>query len=161
MLLFSLLLSQALAATPDAVFQPTPAVNTVYVALSHRDKSPSCDELDAMVDDPVAAYEQIIDHAQQPPWAPMRAASCLIENHGLAAQARIESWVITPELRGLALLTFNNIDKLPVEVAISLSQRAVTEGPFLRDAKRRLAKSQHLEIQKIANSVVLPELSHK
>ena len=62
--------------------QANPDLDAVVLALSSRD-AVSCESLEALTTTPTATLVEVVDTVQMPPWAPMRAANCLIEHHAL------------------------------------------------------------------------------
>lgn len=117
-------------ATPDA---------SVVRALSGRD-AVSCATIEALVPDARAALEEVVDTVQMPPWAPMRAAQCLIDGHAAEVQPRLEAWVTDPALKGLGRLVLGSLDRLPVAVAVPVAQKAlVGADPELATERVRAA----------------------
>lgn len=143
--MFFALASLALA-EPPADWTPSAAEQKLLLALSSRDGAPACDVLDEMVADPVGSYEAIVEHVSLPPWAPMQAARCLVENHAEAAGPTLLSWVEAPEKRGLAKLVLMGVDHLPVPLAVDLSTRSL-RGPHATIARQRLVLSEHAEVR--------------
>jgi hypothetical protein len=130
----------AMAATPTA------SQEVIYKALSVRDPAPVCAAVEALSETPVADLQFVVNNAAQPPWAGMRAAACLIRGHGGEIQSTLESWVSDDEKLGLAILVLNSVDTLPLDVAVSVAQKAL-DGPYAAEAKKRLPKSDSPEIQ--------------
>ena len=149
------------AATPDAAtsdaatttneVQPTAEQQAVYRALSARDQAPPCADLDKMSADPVATYLFIIDHAQQPPWAAMRAASCLMSLHAEQARPDIERWVVDPDTRGLAILAIDQLDTMPLDIATSIATKALTQGPDPEGMRKRISRATTPELRALAD----------
>ena len=90
----------------------------------------------------------ITEHAQQPPWAGVRAAECLITRHAEDVQPQLEHWVQHTETRGFALLVFNHIDDIPTPVATTIVRTSLA-GPLADDARSRLEESNTPEITSI------------
>ena len=146
------------AATPDAAqathpVQPTAEQQAVYRALCARDQAPACADLEKLTHDPVGTYLFIIDNAQQPPWAGMRAASCLMQDHAEEAQGEIEHWVVDPATRGLGILAVDQLDQMPLAVATKVATKALTEGPDPEAMRRRIAKAQAPELRALAQDL--------
>lgn len=133
----------------DAPLAPTDAGYAVYRALSVRDPEPSCAEVEALSPTPVETLREVIARAQQPPWAAMRAANCLIQGHGPEVQADLVAWVGASETRGLALLVLDQLDLLPEDVALAVATAALA-GPLAPDAGARISKSSHPSLQALA-----------
>lgn len=119
---------------------PTPDEQKLVQALSSHDGPPSCDDLDAMVDDPVASLERVVEHVTMPPWAGMSAARCLIVNHPQSAEPTISQWMDDPEKLGLAKLVLLSVDQLPEPMALDVA-RVALRGPHAVEARKRLPKS--------------------
>ncbi|MFT5685301.1 MAG: hypothetical protein ACI8RZ_006251 [Myxococcota bacterium] len=128
---------------------PDAAAEAVYRALSIRDPAPSCESVEALTETPVETLLFVVDNAKQPPWAGMRAAECLISRHAVTAEASIKGWVTGPETKGLAILTFNQLDTMPLEVSLSVA-RAAMAGPEAESARPRIARSTVPEIKALA-----------
>lgn len=118
----------------------------MHRALSARDQSPPCEDVEALSEAPVEALLYIVDNATQPPWAAMRAAECLTLRHAEAVQPQLAGWVQSAETRGLALMVFNHLDEISDDVAFSLAQAALA-GPLAEDARPRLAKVENDQIK--------------
>ncbi len=138
------LLALALAETP-------PADTDLLRALSARDLRFSCEELDALTDDPVQAYTHIVDTVAQPPWAPMRAAVCLIRGHGEVALPSLKRWVTDPATPGLARLVLLELDALPEQVAIETATAAL-RGPHIELARTKIARASRPAVRILAGS---------
>ncbi|NOY27733.1 MAG: hypothetical protein GXP62_17865 [Oligoflexia bacterium] len=157
LLALSLLLCGTTAAAADSSVADSSAVTpnaeqeAVYKALSMRHDTLSCDQLDAMSSDPLGTYLFLIEHAEQPAWVGMRAASCVLENHAQAAQPELQRWVSSSDTRGLAILAMDRLDSLPLEIAQDLATRALTDGPDPEGMRKRIAKSTVPELAALAN----------
>ena len=137
-------------ADPSAAWTPSAAEEKLLLALSARDGAPPCDTLDALVDDPVGSYESIVEHVSLPPWAPMQAARCLVENHAEAAAPTLRSWVELPEKAGLARLVLMGVDRLPEAQAVELGSRALL-GPYATVARQRLPLSERAAVRALVS----------
>lgn len=136
-----------------AIVEPglaAPVDAAVLRALSSRDPVP-CAQVEALSAAPREALEAIVDTVTAPPWAPMRAAQCLIDGHAAAAQARFERWVEDPALKGLGRLVLGQLDRLPVEVAVAVSRKALAgSDPAL--ARERIAAAQAPELRALVGA---------
>lgn len=126
-----LLLMVAQAAPPT--WSPTAEEQNVYGQLLSRDGSPDCASLDAAMVEPVTTLNAIVEHASEPAWASMRAADCLVALHPWDASESIESWLVDPERRGLAMLVTNQLDLVPAPLAARWEELALRgpNGPVL------------------------------
>ncbi|MCK6506447.1 hypothetical protein L6R53_24250 [Myxococcota bacterium] len=140
-----LLAQQAPGAAAEPL-APTDAGYAVYRALSVRDPEPTCAEVEALSPTPVETLREVVDRAQQPPWAGMRAANCLVQGHGAEVQADLVAWVGGADTRGLALLVLDQLDLLPEDVALAVATAALA-GPHAADASARVPKSRHPALQ--------------
>ena len=136
-LCFALALAAPVAAD-EMAWSPSADDEAVYQALSIRDPAPSCEEVEALVPQPVAALRNVVSHAQMPPWAPMRAAHCLISRHGSEVESDLLSWVGQEETLGLGLLVVDEVELLPEELGLRVAKAALA-GPLQAKARERLA----------------------
>lgn len=118
----------------------------VYRALSVRDPEPACAEVESLTPTPVQTLLEVIDRAQQPPWAGMRAANCLIQGHGEEIADSLGDWVSADDTKGLALLVLDQLDSLPEALALEVAGQALA-GPHADDATSRIAKSTRPALQ--------------
>lgn len=90
----------------------------------------------------------IVDHVARPPWAPMRAASCLAKMYPEAAETDLIRWVENPKTKGLAFLLAGQIKELPKAVAFRVAQAGL-DGPHAKDFRVRLIKVQDPRLQEL------------
>ena len=85
-----------------------------------------------------------------PPWAPMRAAGCLIELFPTdpVTATTVLPWMTDPERGGLALVVAENIDRFPLEISVQLANAAMAApASTSRDRlRRRLSTSARPEV---------------
>jgi len=141
--MLALLLTAALAWTPS------PQEQQLVRALSSRDAPASCAELEALVPEPVQSLAQVVDQVSMPPWAPMRAATCLIENHSADRPALFDSWVTQPNKRGLAKLVFARLHLIEPVQRLSLVEHARL-GPYTDALNSGLLRSPSAELRALA-----------
>jgi hypothetical protein len=132
--------------TTALAWTPTPEESKLLAAVSARDGAPACDVLDATVSDPVATYEAIVEHVEMPPWAPMQAARCLIQNHSEASRGTLESWLGEKDKAGLAKLVVLHVKHLPESLAVDLTRKAMA-GPHQHMSRDRLADDVRPAVQ--------------
>jgi hypothetical protein len=135
--------------TTALAWSPTEAEAAAVRAFSLRDASPPCAQIEADLPDPAASLEAIVDHVAMPPWAPMRAAACLVERHADARRVTLESWVGDPARKGLARLVFNRLHLLDTTTAELLAERALL-GPLQSDARAAMLRSPSPSVQALA-----------
>src|SRR5687767_12273412 len=92
---------------------PPGELDTVVRALSSRDPV-SCEVILSLTSTPVPTLLSVVNEISRPPWAPMRAASCLVQHHAAEIQPDLERWVVAPELKGLGRLVLDSLDQMPV-----------------------------------------------
>jgi hypothetical protein len=147
----------AIGAAPDAgAAEPTeiPVVDravldTVTRALSSRD-AVSCEAVEALAPDAVSALRTVVAEVTMPPYAPMRAADCLIRRHAAEVQPDLERWVMEPGLKGLGRLVLGALDAMPAQVAVPVVRKALAEGSEPELAARKAAAAVSPEIRALA-----------
>lgn len=122
----------------------------MWHVLSAR-HAPACDRVSATSDDAVADLLRIVDEVTMPPWAPMRAADCLVREHAKVpvVTGALREWVVDPAHMGLARLVVTRIDALDPTLAVDLASRAWAadiDRPFL---KRHLGRSLRPEVRAV------------
>ena len=90
-------------------------------ALSVREGAPSCQDLQAMTETPVAHLGWVVSNVTMPPWAGMRAAECLVRSHGADIAPQLRQWVTDPGYAGLKRIVMGNMDVLPESLATELA----------------------------------------
>ena len=116
-------------------------------ALSGHDALP-CSSLSFVDQTPWLELNDIVENVSKPPWAGMRAASCMIELYPKESSALFLDWIVDEKKKGLAYLLASNIDSLPVEQALALVAAAL-KGPCQEGCKIRFQKSQNESILKM------------
>lgn len=128
-----------------------PEAQSVYRALSVRDPEPDCATVEALSPTPLATLLLVIQHAEQPPWVGIRAATCVLDRHAQLASPALLDWVEGPRTRGLALLVLDRLDRLPEPLALDLAAAAL-KGPHAADAAERVARSSKAELRALLPS---------
>jgi hypothetical protein len=141
MLLVSLLTASA--------WTPTPDEQKLVAALSSRDGAPPCALLADLVDDPVTAHQRVVEHVAMPPWAPMGAARCLIEDHAAEVEPLLVSWLEGDDTRGLARLVVLSLPELEQDLAVRLGKVAM-RGPHAAILGRRIRADVRPAVQATA-----------
>jgi len=126
---------------------------TAIVAARHMD---SCDGVFAAGDsgDVRDALVQITEH-QAPPWAPMRAASCLAElaPSDAVALTQTRRLIALPDQPGFTLAVAEKLDRMPAELATDLGraiwQRSAAEPRLVRRVQPLLRSSQHAAVRAV------------
>lgn len=118
----------------------------VVRALSARDGA-SCEAVEALASQPVATLLAVVEEVRMPPYAPMRAAGCLVSRHATAVQPDLERWVVDPQTKGLGRLVLGAFDQMPVAVAVPVARKALSEGTDRELASKRAAAAATPEIR--------------
>jgi hypothetical protein len=139
----------------SAAAAPPGELDTVVRALSSRDPV-SCELIFSLTSTPVPTLLQVVDEIARPPWAPMRAASCLVQHHAAEIQPDLERWVVAPELKGLGRLVLDSLDRMPPEVAVPVARKALESGPEKELALQKISAAQHPEVRALAAPKVTP-----
>jgi hypothetical protein len=124
---------------PFAQAEPPELNQKLVTALSVRHPAPNCAEAESLSMTPLADLLAVVDQVEMPPWAGMRAAHCIIDGHGVQAEAQLIQWMGKPETAGLAMMVADRLDRLPE----GLSERLRKAGRSGQNAARletRLAK---------------------
>ncbi len=132
-----------------SAWTPTDAEQTLVRALSSRDGAPPCEQLAAMVPEPAESYQRVVDNVTMPPWAPMHAAACLIENHAHEKPDVIAAWTTGERTKGLAKLVFHRLHLFDDDQALELVETART-GPWTTELDRSLVASPKGELRDLA-----------
>lgn len=132
-----------------AVASP-PGADAVAEALSHRHAAP-CGEIEALSPDPVGALTWVTEHVQQPPWAGVRAASCLVDHHAEAVEAQLRTWITDPAARGFGRVVIASLDRVPADLARSLAEQALQEGPEPTRTARTLRRLERPELRSLGS----------
>jgi hypothetical protein len=140
--------SSSTAAAADLA--PTAPEAELLRQLSLRDGSPPCAELEAGLPDAVASLKAVVANVSMPPWAPMRAAECLIAGHSASVRGDLVAWVTEPGLKGLGLLALNKLDAMPTDVAVEVARAAVERGPDPAAARVRVARASEPTVAAVA-----------
>ena len=90
----------------------------------------------------------IVEHISLPPWAPMRAATCLAKLYPEEAQEDLVRWVENPETKGLAFLLTRQIKSMPEPVARRIALAGLN-GPFSAEIRSRLVQINDSRIKDI------------
>lgn len=150
--LFFALLSTGLARAGEvSTWTPTAEEEAVWRALAVRDAPPPCVEVEALAKDPVSTLISVAEHATMPPWAGVRATTCLASRHAEAAKDRLSAWVVDPKLRGLAFVVADHTSAMPEPVALQIAQAGLA-GPHAADLKKRLLKSSWPSVVALAGA---------
>lgn len=131
-------------------WQPTADEEALVRALSTRHGAPPCSELANLSATPADSLEHIVDHVEMPPWVPMHAAACLIEEHFDAKSEVIARWVREPNKKGLAKLVFNRLHQIEPSDARSLVDTA-RSGPYAQHLNAALVRSPSAEVRALAD----------
>ncbi len=118
-------------------------------ALSVRDPAPSCAELSALTDEPAADLRDVAETVTLPPWAPMRAAQCLVAAHSEASESAFQQWVVDPTREGLGLLVLRRTAQLPDDLARAVITSAL-DGELAVQARQAALSDPRPTVQSLA-----------
>lgn len=138
---------QPLPEPPPPAWTPSPQALQVHQALSQRDPG-DCTLVEGLTTTPVPTLLEVVEHATMPPWAPVRAAECLVKGHGPEVRVQMLEWIRDPQSRGLAAVVYRNIDLLPEELAVELATASLT-GADPDRARRYLKASTKQSVRDI------------
>lgn len=122
-------------------------VDPVVKALSSRHPAP-CEQIEALTPTPVDTLQHVVATVELPPWAPMRAADCLVRRHAAEVQPSLEAWVTDPAVAGLGRMVLADLDAMPVEVAVPVARTALG-GHLAELARSRIAASARPEVRAV------------
>lgn len=140
---------------PAAAPAPAPTAESAAMlqALATRTPEPRCQDVDKLVPDPIAAYRTILSTETDPPFVPMRAASCLLLLHPREAEADALAWVVDPKATSLTTLVLGRLDTMPLESAKKVALAALG-GPHAEMARLRISRLRTPELKALAGDVV-------
>ena len=123
---------------------------SMWQALSARHAAP-CERVTATSTAPAHDLLAIVTHVTMPPWAPMRAADCLILRHADAppVAGAMREWVADPERMGLGRLVVTRLDELDETLAVELGTRAWQAGHDRAYVERRLSQSTRSSLRAV------------
>jgi hypothetical protein len=104
------------------------AEKLVYMAFLPRHPTQSCDEVTADLSAPAATLDTVVHGPSLPPWVPMRAATCLVDQHLQDGEKAITGWLEDPKMLGLARLVMRRLADMPAPIAKRL-ETAALRGP--------------------------------
>ncbi len=135
------------APAPDPAPAPAGAPPAEMVRLlSARDAAPPCGVIEAASSHPVADLILVAETVPLPPYAPMRAAGCLVDRHAEAAADTIESWMTRPEVPALAELVAQAFDTMPSGLALRFAAAGLA-GPHRAVVEPFVKSSTHPEVR--------------
>jgi hypothetical protein len=100
----------------------------MYRAFSVKDPAPECAEVEALDPEPLAGLQLIAEEIAMPPYAGMRAATCIATRHAEAGVDILVGWMGNPEVGGLVRLALQQVDSWPESVRETVGQAALA-GP--------------------------------
>lgn len=141
----------ALAAPPAADNPLSDVDSATWRALSARHAAP-CAQVTASSANPVSDLMAVVEHASLPPWAPMRAADCLVRHHASQPQVAraMREWVADPDRLGLSRLVVTRLDELDPPQSLDLARRAWNARHDRPWVARRLERSARPEVRAVA-----------
>jgi len=134
---------------PPLILPPEPmdtAPPEMIRLLSARDDAPPCEVVEATSSNAVADLILVVDTVPLPPYAPMRAAGCLLDRHAEEAADTIESWMAKPDVPALAELVAQAFDTLPSGLALRFAAAGLA-GPHRAVVEPFVKGSTHPEVR--------------
>jgi hypothetical protein len=122
------MLAGAAQANDDLPWSKESPEAAVYRAFLPRHPNTTCDEVSQKSSNPVGTLNAVVHGPALPPWVPMRAAACLLDEHLAAGETEISAWLADPELLGLARLVQRRLAQMPTPIASRLEKAAIA-GP--------------------------------
>lgn len=117
--------------------------------FSMRDGSPSCEILAEGNDEFQGELNFIIEHVSHPPWAGMRAASCVIELYPEQSLNTFEAWMTQENTMGLAYLLSSKLSEMPQMIAIPVAEAGLS-GPHSKGVLERIRLNDSPEIKSLS-----------
>ena len=130
--------------TPSSAAESKEELSLDKILSAHDDTA--CRELPYRTKEPWVELNVIVEEVLQPPWAGMRAATCMIESYPEASKDLFLGWMMDENKKGLAYLLAANIDRFPVEAALALVQAAL-DGPHAQGCKTRFMNSEQSAVR--------------
>ena len=118
--------------------------SSLQIMLSAHDSLP-CSRLNFETKEPWNELNSIVLEVEKPPWAAMRAASCMIELHPTSSQEFFLEWIVDAKSKGLAFLLAKNIDAFPLSQGLALVEAAL-KGENAEGCRIRFQNSQKQKI---------------
>lgn len=140
----SLVSALALSACASPAQAPTSSPS-LAVQLAQRHADSSCAKL-AEAAGGVDALRDAAETLTMPPWAPLRAATCLAELAPERASAAAVRWVQQPERVGLGLAVLQVEARLSATDAQAIAEAALT-GPRPELVRPILARSERASLR--------------
>ena len=134
--------------SPPLVMPPserTPPPEMIRL-LSARDDAAPCEVIEATSTDPVADLILVVETVPLPPYAPMRAAGCLVDRHAEEAAGTIESWMGRPDVPALAEIVAQGFDTMPSGLALRFAAAGLA-GPHRAVVEPFVKSSTHPEVR--------------
>ena len=141
-----LILTDPAVAEVPASWAADSAPARIHQALSVRHPVPSCASVSALSENPIDDLRRVAEADHAPPWAPMRAASCVIAE-GEAARETLAAWITDPHRQGLSELVLRRLHHLPEPLALDLAREALDASH--PEARQWLSTSPMNAIQRL------------
>ena len=146
-------LALLLAALPTAAMaeEPTPSESqlAVYRALSGRHFEAGCGALTELSPTLADDLVWLAENSHQPAWVAVRAADCVLALEPAAADLAARRWMGSTGFKGLALVTVQHLDAMPLEQSKGLVEVGLA-GPLGETLRPRLSRLNTPELQAMA-----------
>ncbi len=121
----------------------------VVTALSAHDPV-SCAEVASLTATPLADLQYVIEKVRRPAWAAMRAADCVVRQHGREVPDTLSSWVRDQDRPGLGRLVLGRLDLLDEDQAVALARIALDSGPEPERARKLVRRARSARVRAVA-----------
>lgn len=149
----ALLAALPMAALPIAGLaeQPAPSESqlAVYQALSGRHFEAGCGSLQALSKTLADDLVWLAENTHQPAWVAVRAADCVLALEPATADAAARRWMGSADFKGLALVTVQHLDAMPLEQSSALVQVGLA-GPLGETLRPRLSRLSTPQLKAMA-----------
>ena len=146
-------LALLLAGLPTAALadKPTPSESqmTVYRALSARHFEAGCESLKPLSSTLADDLVWLAENTHQPAWVAVRAADCVLALEPAAADAAARRWMGSADFKGLALVTVQHLDAMPLEQSTALVTVGLA-GPLEETLRPRLSRLSTPQLKAMA-----------
>jgi len=142
-----------LAALPTAALaegpQPSDSQMALYRALSGRHFEAGCAALVELSPTLADDLVWLAENTHQPAWVAIRAADCVLDLKPAEADTAARRWMGSEDHKGLALVTVQHLDTLPLEQSTALVQAGLS-GPLADTLRPRVARLHTPELSALA-----------
>lgn len=132
----------ALADTPS----PSDSQQALYKALAGRHFEAGCGSLSSLSTTLSGDLVWLAENTHQPAWVAIRAADCALALAPTEVDAAARRWLTSDAFKGLALVTVQHLDAMPVPQSTALVEAGLA-GPLAAELRPRVARLATPELQ--------------